>query len=477
MNTVYGVGFKTQSNEIQRQPTTITGQIPTWLSGTLIRNGPAKFEVGSEQYRHWFDGLAMLHRFAFQEGRVFYSNRFLRSGAFDEAAKAGRIMRDEFATSPQRSWAGRLWSLFFARHPDNACVNVSVIDGVHVAMTETPDRIGFNPTTLETLGPFEYSDNLKGQLSTAHPHYDVQSREVVNFVTHIARKSAYHIYRIKDGQRRREILATVLVEEPGYMHSFAMTENYVILVEYPLVARPLDLLLGRKPFIENFVWKPHRGTRFVVIDRHGQGIRGIYQSEPFFAFHHINAYEESEGIILDMAAYRDKSIIDAFYLDRLRGAADMLPLARLSRMRISLSGGSVSREPLMDPVIELPRINDRTCNTKRHRFVYGVSRTEAANGIHNRLVKADLEAGQLRQWFEGGCFPGEPVFVARPDTTAEDDGVILSVVLDVGQQKSYLLVLEAHGFHELARAQVPQHIPFGFHGQFYADESRQEETV
>jgi beta,beta-carotene 9',10'-dioxygenase len=69
-------------------------------------------------------------------------------------------------------------------------------------------------------------------------------------------------------------------------------------------------------------------------------------------------------------------------------------------------------------------------------------------------------------WSEDGCFPGEPVFVASPDAREEDDGVLLSVVLDGHTGRSFLLVLDAHSLDELARAEVPHHIPFGFHGQF-----------
>jgi carotenoid cleavage dioxygenase-like enzyme len=38
------------------------------------------------------------------------------------------------------------------------------------------------------------------------------------------------------------------------------------------------------------------------------------------------------------------------------------------------------------------------------------------------------------------------------------------VVLDGGRRTSYLLVLDARDMSELARAAVPHHIPFGFHG-------------
>jgi carotenoid cleavage dioxygenase-like enzyme len=56
--------------------------------------------------------------------------------------------------------------------------------------------------------------------------------------------------------------------------------------------------------------------------------------------------------------------------------------------------------------------------------------------------------------------------VARPRSEEEDDGVLLSVVLDAERDASFLLVLDAASLEELARAAVPHHIPFGFHGQF-----------
>lgn len=45
-----------------------TGQIPPWLQGTLLRNGPGMHTVGESTYNHWFDGLALLHSFAIRDG-------------------------------------------------------------------------------------------------------------------------------------------------------------------------------------------------------------------------------------------------------------------------------------------------------------------------------------------------------------------------------------------------------------------------
>jgi carotenoid cleavage dioxygenase-like enzyme len=77
-----------------------------------------------------------------------------------------------------------------------------------------------------------------------------------------------------------------------------------------------------------------------------------------------------------------------------------------------------------------------------------------------------LKKGESRVWREWGVYPGEPVFVPRPGAKGEDDGVLLSVVLDGRHRRSGLLVLDARNMEEIARASVPHHIPFGFHGLY-----------
>jgi carotenoid cleavage dioxygenase-like enzyme len=82
------------------------------------------------------------------------------------------------------------------------------------------------------------------------------------------------------------------------------------------------------------------------------------------------------------------------------------------------------------------------------------------------LVKLDLERRATSSWYEEGCYPGEPIFVERPAATQEDDGAILSVVLDTRRGASFLLILDAATFQEVGRAEAPHHIPFGFHGSY-----------
>jgi len=61
-----------------------------------------------------------------------------------------------------------------------------------------------------------------------------------------------------------------------------------------------------------------------------------------------------------------------------------------------------------------------------------------------------------------------PIRTPAPPPAGERDdaGVLLSVLLDGRKGNSLLLALDAGSLRELARAEVPHHIPFGFHGQF-----------
>lgn len=470
MANKFAKGFETLEQELRLEQLPVRGAFPDWLTGTLLRNGPAKFEVGRDNYRHWFDGLAMLHRFAVQNGQVSYANRFLRGQDYCQSTESGKISHRQFGTDPASSVFGKIKGVFSPNVTDNASVNITKIANRYVAMTEAPLAVEFDPETLQTLGTFEHGDKFSSMGTTAHPHYDYERQALFNYALHVSRTSSYNIYRINDGSRSRTLVGTVPVKKLAYMHSFAMTQNYIILVEFPLLLNPLSLALGLKTFIESYEWQPQHGTRFLVINKESGLVERTYQAEAFFAFHHINAFEQEGDLLVDLAAHPDKSRIDSFYMDNLRGpdGGNMVE-SKLRRYRLPAKGSHADYEKLSDEEIELPRINYRRCNTHDYRFAYGTSRRQdRLTDFDNQLVKIDTHERTARQWYEDACYPGEPVFVAAPEAQSEDAGLILSVVLNAAKNNSFLLALEAGSFEEVARAEVPHAIPFGFHGAFFS---------
>ena len=452
-------GFADLDEEVELDSIPMRGELPEWLRGSLIRVTPAKFDTGAEHIRHWFDGLAMLNRFGFADGRVSYSNRFLRGDSWERAQRGERIGQG-FATDPCRSIFKRVQAIFSPDFYDNANVNLMRLGERYVAMTETPLPVEFDAETLATL---RRAGKAPGEVTTAHPHHDRERGEAVNYAVHMSGRPTYRVYATNAAGDQR-VVAETPVREPAYMHSFAMTERYVVLAEYPLVVNPLRLALSAESFIESYRWKPERGTRFRVIDRHTGEERATATAEPFFCFHHVNAWEEDGEVVLDLIAYDDASVIDVLYIDKLRAEPGHAP-SQLRRYRVPLDGGHAEGEVLLDRHIELPRIDYGRVNGKPYRVLYaGGTRGE----WHDELVRHDVVDGSTRVWHEDGCHPGEPVYVARPGAEREDDGVVLSVVFDAASERSFLLVLDAASFDELARAEAPHHVPFGFHGQFFS---------
>jgi len=461
-------GFTTLAAETQVESLPLQGELPPWLAGSLLRTGPAMFEVGEQSMRHWFDGLAMLHRFTIADGRVSYGNRFLASRAYRAARERGRLAYGEFATDPCRSLFKRVQTLFSAGElSDNGNVNVARLGERFVALTETALPVEFDSRTLAAaeVAPFR----APGQLSTAHPHLDRASGGLINYAAKLGRSSEYRFFGLDPGACEPRLLGSLSVREPAYMHSFGLTERWIVLAEFPFVVNPLALALSGRPYIENYRWKPERGTRFTLIDRRSGEATGGFRADACFAFHHVNAYDNGGEVVVDVCAYPDASVIEDLYLERLR-AGKPVAGASLTRFRIALDDRSVRSERLCEEDIELPRIDYARCNERAYCHVWGVGK--GPGGWLERVVKVDTRSGARLSWAQDGCYPGEPVFVGRPESEEEDEGVLLSVVLDTRSEarapRSFLLVLDAVDLCEIARAEVPHHIPFGFHGQFTA---------
>ncbi len=460
------LGYSSLRDEVVAEGLEVDGNLPSWLAGTLLRNGPALFEDSERSVQHWFDGQAMLHRFTIREGRIGYANRFLRTKAH-QAMNEGRLAYHEFATDPCRSIFRRLMTAFDPGITDNASVSVAKLGDRYYAMTEAPMAVQFDPETLQTLG---YGPRVPGAFATAHPHHEPDTGALINVATRFGPRNAYRFFRQAPGTKPT-VLWSKRVAKPGYVHSFAMSRRYIAHTEFPFVVNPIEIPLKGKPFIENFRWEPERGTRIFVWDRRTGESAGIFEGEAGFAFHHVGAWDDGDTLCFEYVEHGTPQVIDDLYLSKLRAgdgaAGSSRPQPRLKRVQLDLRRGALRSEYRSDQSLELPRIDDRRY-LERYRFVYGIATVPggAYDGTE-ALVKIDTSTGDAVQWSEPACSPGEPVFVADPGEDREDAGAILSVVLDNLQRRSFLVVLDAETMQERARAYAPHVIPHGIHGAFY----------
>ena len=456
-------------NEKQRVPCSIIGEIPAWLSGTLLRNGPAKFQVWDKRV-NWFDGLAMLHAFEFSAQQVYYTNRFLRSEQYYIMMEEKSLNFAGFAQDPCPKVFKNQTSRFIPTQMQgiqNADVTIQEYADKMVALTEIPLPVIFDAKTLDTLGAFQFQDQLLlGQWESAHSLRDASVGETINYCVQFGEKSSYIIWKMLDHQSKREKIAEIPVLLPSYMHSFALTERYVVLVEFPFVVNPLDLMQKKKPFILNYKWMPQNGTTFYIVDRKTGDVTTA-KSEPFFAFHHVNAFDKEGKIYIDIVTHTNADIIDVItgrITDKNRITES--EKTKFERFTISMPTHALSRETIFDKTVEMPRVSaDRVAHEYCYSYLvdaaFPTSITDAPP-----LYKVDAITKICKSWSEQGCFPGEPIFVPNPSGQKEDDGVVLSLVLDFAHHRSFLLILDAKNMQELARAEAPHAIPVGLHGLY-----------
>ncbi|MCQ4332796.1 carotenoid oxygenase family protein [Natronomonas sp. F2-12] len=465
--TAFDLGFGSLGAEVSDRTLSVEGTVPGWLSGALIRNGPGKFEFGGRRVSHWFDGLALLRRYGFDDGIVTYTSRFLRTEAYRNATEGSGAKAGEFATDagPLRTALRWLRSFGPPEPTDNANVHVARFGDHCVALTEAPRRVAFDPETLETRGEFRWTDDLTEHLTTAHVRVDPHRGETIGYSTELGRSPAYHLYRIPDGQAGREPIASVPAVGPGYVHDCSITASYVVLVETPLrIALLRALLPGSEGLLGMLEYDGERRSRFVVVDRDSGTVVAEPRVPPFFTFHHVNAYESDGEIVVDLVAFEDDGILEAMSFDSLSGGAfDGAPDGRLDRYRLDLESETASRSRRYDGGLELPTV-PRAVRGRPYRYAYAQATDRSgANG----LVKVDVERETATEWWERGVYVEEPRMVRRPGGTDEDDGVVLAPALDTKRERSVLLIFDAETLTELARAPLPHAVPFGFHGRFF----------
>ena len=160
--------YQTVKEQVKPIDAVVEGVIPPWLNGSLLRNGPAMYEVGPEAYKHWFDGLGMLQNFKVENGKVTYCSRYLRSQAFVRAEQRRGIAYAEFGTpvppDPCKNIFARFFSYFSPpKRTDNCSISVVSVNGQTYASSDSPFLIGFDPSSLQALAEYNIRNDFPGK--------------------------------------------------------------------------------------------------------------------------------------------------------------------------------------------------------------------------------------------------------------------------------------------------------------------------
>jgi len=439
----------------------IIGELPADLNGVYVRNGPNPMYPPDWRY-HVYDGDGMLHAAYFDRGRVSYRNRWIHTAAFEEERAAGRHLWKGLKEAPR------------ADRPDEPQRNNSNTDVKYHAgklltmfyLTGVPYHVDL--MTLETLGPATFGGAI-GKLS-AHSRPDERTGELLFF--DYGKEPPYMSYGVIGADGRLKHRIPVKLPGPRLPHDMAVTENYTILHDFPLLPDAEALKLGR----HKLRFEPELPSRFGIVPRYGAaGDIRWFEAKPTYMLHVANAWEEGDEIVMVGTPYR-------LYLDE-KGQPDVARLIQTIRKRqrdfmlyewrFDLRSGK-TRERAIDDVLnsEFPIINSEYAGRKNRWsyhivFPHGGEEEPRFTG----LTKHDLETGGYQAWSEGPAFYyNEPGFARADHAQKEDDGYLVSGVWNPLEVRSEIQVFDCRGREfgrgPIARVLVPQRVPNGFHATY-----------
>ncbi|RUP44501.1 carotene dioxygenase [Jimgerdemannia flammicorona] len=497
----------------------VKGKLPQWLDGVLYKAGQGVFDITlpngqTHHIVHPFDGLSQVHRFEFlgASNTVRYNSRYTARGV-ERRIERGDDTIIMFGQDPCQTTLGRMQSFFHRlmadpkearkmhdEDPSSESINVTVTPNFPLPKEMTDDKLVVVVKTdvnimqlidAETLEPkklftYGYLDSsLTGQISAAHHQADSSTSEYFNFTLQFGKEitlSAFsidasgktHLFdpiRHPAGQPKRSIL-------PSYIHSFSLTNRYVVFPNYPFYFSWNGLsVLWTGSFNGSIKWDGTRPTLLHVLDRQTRKHVATYEHDAFFAFHTLNAWDDDGDIVFDTCAYENADAVTRTEdFGRTRANRDPKP-STVRRYRLRDVAGVAARQAAGNNVVvraeyevrgtrlELARMNPNY-ERKPYRYAYGIA-IDTSTG-DNLLKKMDLNGGKGNKvWVHEGFSASEPIFIPNPNGVEEDDGVVLSVVNQTRNgNRCFVIAFDAKTFEEVARAEVGEFKATTLHGSF-----------
>lgn len=459
--------WRPQTTEYDAWDLDVEGEVPDDLAGTYLRNTENPLLPAISLY-HPFDGDGMLHAVTFGGGEVRYANRFVPTAAFADERDAGESLWAGVAEAPAESrredgWCAR------PRMKDASSTDVVVHNGdALTSFWMCGDLYRHDPVTLEPRGTLDFEGWFPPEGISAHTKVDEVTGELLVF--NYGLEAPHLRYGEVSPDGRLQHYVDVPLPGPRLPHDIAFTEHYAILNDLPMFWAPSLVEAGL--YIPTF--HPDMPSRFAVVPRHGVDapVRW-FEADPTYVLHWVNAYEDGDEVVLD-GYFQHSPRIDP---DRDRSFRENLFRylavdefgARLHRWRFDLATGACTEEVRGEEFREFGMVNGRH-GGRRARFAYHAVPAPGWFGFTG-VAKVDLDTG--REWvveMPPGVYVSETTMAPRVGSTAEDDGYLVTITIDVERDESHCLVLDAADpcADPVARIRLPERVSSGTHAYWSA---------
>lgn len=435
----------------------IEGKIPTDIDGIYLRNTENQVHQPLGRF-HPFDGDGMIHQIEFHGGRASYRNRYIRTRGFEAEQEArGSLwggLADPVQLAKRAGWGAHGYL------KDASSTDVVVHAGRALStFYQCGEGYRLDPKTLEPEGLASWVP-IDGV--SAHTKVDEATGELLFF--NYSKHAPYMHYGVVGADDRLKVYQPVPLPGPRLPHDMAFTENYAILNDLPVF---WDAELLKRNI---HVVRRHEGipSRFAIVPRQG-GEPRWFEAAPTYVLHWLNAYEEGDEIVLDGYFQDDPSPPPR--ADALPGFEHMMAYLdqeclkpRLHRWRFNLVTGETTEQRLGERILEFGTINQRFAGRK-YRYAYS---TVAEPGwfLFRGFVKTDLETGEEREFIlPPGVYASEAPFAPRVGAVDEDDGYLVSFLIDENRGTSEAVLLDARRIEDgpVCRIALPHKLCSGTH--------------
>jgi carotenoid cleavage dioxygenase len=437
----------------------ISGAIPKDIDGVYLRNTQNQVHQPLGKF-HPFDSDGMIHQITFRDGKAAYRNRFVRTKGFQAEQEAGRSL-----------WAGLMEDVRKSTRPgwgahgfikDSSSTDVVVHAGqVLSTYYQCGEGYKLDPYTLEQGGTAGWVP-LDG--ISAHCKVDEKTGELLFF--NYSKHWPYMHYGVVD--RHSKLVHYIPVELPGprLPHDMAFTENYAILNDFPLFWEP-ELLKKNMHVVRFYQDMP---SRFAIVPRRGgpQDVRW-FEAAPTFVLHWLNAYEDGDEVVLD--GYFEEEPMPKSPPEAPDGYARMMAYLdqhlmkpKLHRWRFNLKTGKTTEQRLDERILEFGMFNQQYAGRK-YRYAYS-AKAKPGWFLFNGYVKHDLDTGESWSVDLGpDCYASEAPFAPRIGAKDEDDGYLVTFIIDEakGQSEAWLIDCKRFAHGPVVRLRLPHKIASGTH--------------
>jgi all-trans-8'-apo-beta-carotenal 15,15'-oxygenase len=454
-------GLTTSLREEMRYRPRVYGRLPHELRGTLFKNGPGLFERAGVRKTTLLDGDGMITAYRFEQGRVEFQNRFVRTDKFEQEEAAGRFLYDTWTTRLPDGQPG----------PDQAGVTIWPWGGRLYAFDESAPPWELDPRNLHTRAQTTFGLPAAEASVFAHGKQLAGRNEFALFGINYQTLSCNYLvldsaHRVRD---RRSFPVSDL-GPPSYMHDWFVTPRYFVLHLMPAWI-DLDAVISGSTLRDSLRWHGEQPSKLLVFARDQQTPPQVFELEAAWMWHAANAFERGNELVLDWIGYDDPAhFVGAGAAWEVIMKGQLTPSGApgvLRRTVLDLTSGRSQTQsfPELDDQ-EFPVMSSLYAG-RDARYVYLVH--DPSGPLYQSVAKVDLETGVSDSFdFGPGRLALEPVFVPSRRSRREDDGYLLVEVANAHTGLTDLTVFDARRIADgpVATVRLRHHVPMRFHGRW-----------